>query len=278
MDALWSSLDVDDKRALRLCCTAMRDAVDAHASGLEGQVDAPVLSPTTCSRLVCVNTLTLRSMACLRGMLVETPQPGEFFPRLQSLRLILHEGGTTIEGAADYQAVANAAPWLTQLSMRPPVSATALSQKMSALLSAFGKLEDLALPLVNLRILKVECYEVDGDDVAINAVSELAPLAAMVNMQSLIMHSCFGVTELSPLIAMRLDMWYCTGLYDLALLTAMVKLQRLDMRYCTGVTNLSPLAAMVSTQSLNISGCTAASNLAPLGAMLRINRGELNGR
>ncbi|KAG1660306.1 hypothetical protein FOA52_003327 [Chlamydomonas sp. UWO 241] len=96
MDALWSSLGTDDKRALRLCCTAMRDAVDARASSLEEQDDAPlgciaVLSPTTFARLSGVRTLTLRSMACLRGMVVGTPQPGAAFPRLQSLRLILEE-------------------------------------------------------------------------------------------------------------------------------------------------------------------------------------------
>ncbi|KAG1660085.1 hypothetical protein FOA52_011151 [Chlamydomonas sp. UWO 241] len=100
MDALWSSLGTDDKCALRLCCKAMRDAVDTHASVLQGQNDAPVLSPTTCARLVCVNTLTLRSMACLRGMLVETPPPGAAFPRLQSLHLLLHE--------AEYDAMAAA--------------------------------------------------------------------------------------------------------------------------------------------------------------------------
>ncbi|KAG1661353.1 hypothetical protein FOA52_002467 [Chlamydomonas sp. UWO 241] len=139
IDALWSSLGKDDKRALRLCCTTMRDAVDAHASGLEGQGSASVLSATTCARLVCINSLTLRSMACLRGMLVETPQPGAVFPRLQALRLILDEGyGATIEDAADCQAIFSAAPWLSQLSMRPPASATALPLQMAALLSACG--------------------------------------------------------------------------------------------------------------------------------------------
>ncbi|KAG1660574.1 hypothetical protein FOA52_005110 [Chlamydomonas sp. UWO 241] len=128
MDALWSSLCTDDKRALRLCSTAMRDAVDAHAGGLEGQYNAPALSHITCARLCCVNTLTLRSMACLRRMLVETHQPGASFPRMQSLRLILHEGGDAIEDAADYQAISNTAPWLTQLSMMLPASATALPQ------------------------------------------------------------------------------------------------------------------------------------------------------
>jgi hypothetical protein len=89
MDALWPSLSTDDKRALRLCCTEMRDAVDAHVIGLDGPRDATVLSQATCARLPIATALTLRSMACLRGMV--PPQPGGGFPRLQSLRLLLDE-------------------------------------------------------------------------------------------------------------------------------------------------------------------------------------------
>ncbi|KAG1673565.1 hypothetical protein FOA52_003865 [Chlamydomonas sp. UWO 241] len=44
-----------------------------------------MLSSATCTRLCDLHTLTLRSMACLRGMI----QPGAAFPRLQSLRLDL---------------------------------------------------------------------------------------------------------------------------------------------------------------------------------------------
>jgi hypothetical protein len=98
MDALWPSLCTDDKRALRLCSTAMRDAVDAHASSLEGPAESPVLSRATCARLSGVRMLKLSSMECLRGMLVTPPQPGAFFPRLQSLRLPLadhHQHGVS---------------------------------------------------------------------------------------------------------------------------------------------------------------------------------------
>jgi hypothetical protein len=91
MDALWGHLSTDDKRALRLCCTATRDDVDARARGLDGAPTAPVLAPATCARMSCVNNLTLRSMACLSGMLVEPPHSGGFVPRLKSLRLLLQE-------------------------------------------------------------------------------------------------------------------------------------------------------------------------------------------
>ncbi|KAG1663324.1 hypothetical protein FOA52_006283 [Chlamydomonas sp. UWO 241] len=159
MDALWPCLGTDGRRALRQCCTATRAAVDAHASGLDGgESDTTVLlSPATCSRLIGVHTLTLRSMACLRGMLVAPPhgQPGALFPHLQSLQLLLAEDGVAVAGAADYQAIATAAPWLTQLSLQLPGSATALPQHMASLLSVCSRLGNLTLyaPLKNLNQL-----------------------------------------------------------------------------------------------------------------------------
>jgi hypothetical protein len=102
---LWPSLCTDGRRALRRCCKTMRDAVDAHASSLvqwDGAIDAEALSPAACARLSGVHKLTLRSMACLRRMLVTPPQLGEaFFPRLQSLHLLLHEVGRRSGGVAD---------------------------------------------------------------------------------------------------------------------------------------------------------------------------------
>jgi hypothetical protein len=98
--ALWPSLCTDDRRALRRCCTAMRDAVDAQADRVEGQADSPVLSPAACARLNGVHTLLLRSMACMRRMLLVAPnQPlaGAIFPRLQSCAftwwVMRHEAG-----------------------------------------------------------------------------------------------------------------------------------------------------------------------------------------
>jgi hypothetical protein len=94
--SLWSSLSGDDVRALRACCTPLRDAVDAQVGALDqgpnGAAGLPaaacygaaVLSAAACARLCSVSEITLRSMACLRDMLV----PGAF-PRLQSVRLLL---------------------------------------------------------------------------------------------------------------------------------------------------------------------------------------------
>jgi hypothetical protein len=65
----------------------MREAVDAHAGCVEGQAESRVLSLDSCARLASLHTLTLRSMACLRGMLL-----GAVFPRLRSLRLDLVGG------------------------------------------------------------------------------------------------------------------------------------------------------------------------------------------
>jgi hypothetical protein len=68
----------------------MRDAVDAQAGCVEqGQGESsPVLCPATCARLHGVHTATVRSMDCLRRMLLVGPA-GAVFPRLQSLRLHL---------------------------------------------------------------------------------------------------------------------------------------------------------------------------------------------
>ncbi|KAG1679786.1 hypothetical protein FOA52_012697 [Chlamydomonas sp. UWO 241] len=286
MDALWSNLETDDKRALRLCCTVIRDAVDAHASCLEEQGDAPVLSPTTCARLACVNTLSLRSMACLRGMLVESPQPGAFFPRLQSLRLILHEGGVAIEDPADYQAIAiaGALGWLTQLSLRPPASATALPQQMAALLSACGKLEDLRLHADGVRTLSrladIGALAAAGTQLlrlsllCCCSLSNLAPLSALANLQSLYINGCVGVSDLMPLTAVAklqsLDLRGCIT-SDLAPLTSMVNLQSLDISNCYRLTDLTPRTVLVNSPSLDISGCKCVSSLASLTDLVNLH-------
>jgi hypothetical protein len=93
--ALWPSLSTDDRRALRGCSTTIRDAVDALADCVvQGQAEspAPALSGTTVARLVGVHTVTLRSMTCLRRMLLVAPDHGPaggVFPLLKSLKLHL---------------------------------------------------------------------------------------------------------------------------------------------------------------------------------------------
>jgi hypothetical protein len=94
---LWPCLGADGIRALRSCCTPLRDAVDAHVSSLDGPSDAPVLSAAACARLCMVDTVTLRSMPCLRDMrLASQPHP---FPRLTSLRVLIDKVGRSA-GAA----------------------------------------------------------------------------------------------------------------------------------------------------------------------------------
>ncbi|KAG1661783.1 hypothetical protein FOA52_003704 [Chlamydomonas sp. UWO 241] len=63
--SLWPIQSTDDRRALRVCCSTMRDAVDAQTGVVEGQRESPVLCPATCVRLNGVTTLTLRSVTCL---------------------------------------------------------------------------------------------------------------------------------------------------------------------------------------------------------------------
>jgi hypothetical protein len=70
------------------------DAVEAVADCVvQGQAETPFLSGTSVARLAGVHTATLRSMACLRRMLLVAPAQGgpagAVFPRLTSLRLHL---------------------------------------------------------------------------------------------------------------------------------------------------------------------------------------------
>ncbi|KAG1657003.1 hypothetical protein FOA52_012004 [Chlamydomonas sp. UWO 241] len=246
--ALWHHVpDPDDRRALRACCKATRNAVERHASGLEGQGNAPVLSPATCARLSCVHALTLRSMACVRGMLGA-------FRRLQSTRLLLDQGGAAIEDAADYQAIAYAAPWLTHLGLQLPASATALPPQLGALLSGCSKLEDLEL--------RAEGRSQLVDVGALAAGTQLLRLG--------LSNFCSSLTDLAPLSAMAslacLDIPNWTAVSDLAPLAVMVKLRSLNISGCVGVLDLTPLGALENLQSLNISGLNV-SDLAPLGAL-----------
>jgi hypothetical protein len=80
----------DDRRALRLCCSTMRDAVDAQTGCVEQGESSPVLCPATCARLHGVHTATLRSMDCLRRMLLvggrRLPSPPVAAPSLGGSR------------------------------------------------------------------------------------------------------------------------------------------------------------------------------------------------
>jgi hypothetical protein len=100
--AMWPSQSTDDRRALRLCSASMRDAVDAQAGRVEqGALSPCVLCPATCTRLHDVHTATLRSMDCLRRMLLVGPA-GTAFPHLQSLRLHLVRTPSLTQRTAPY--------------------------------------------------------------------------------------------------------------------------------------------------------------------------------
>ncbi|KAG1672504.1 hypothetical protein FOA52_002813 [Chlamydomonas sp. UWO 241] len=267
---LWPSLCTDDRRALRLRCKTMRDAVDAQAGVVkQGQADSSpavvVLCPATCARLDGETTLTLRSTAFLQRMLPVAPA-GAVFPRLQSLRL--HLGAAAIESIAEYKVVASSSPWLTHLSLELPASATALPQLMAGVLSTCSKLKDLAIlsqALINLQSLNISYLD---------SVPDLGPLTAMVNLKSLDISYLDGVTDLATLIAMvdlqSLNISYLDAISDLARLTALVNLKRRTMRGCDALSDLAALTHMVNLQKLNIDGCNCGSHLTPLTALLNL--------
>ncbi|MDD5319609.1 MAG: COR domain-containing protein, partial [Methylococcales bacterium] len=100
-------------------------------------------------------------------------------------------------------------------------------------------------------------------------LDDLAPLAALVNLQQLI---CYGtqVADLFPLAALvnlrQLDCSY-TQVVDLAPLAALVNLQQLNC-YGTQVVDLSPLAALANLQQLDCSE-TSIVDLSPIVPLIQ---------
>ncbi|KAG1656119.1 hypothetical protein FOA52_007818 [Chlamydomonas sp. UWO 241] len=297
VQSLWSSLCGDDLRALRACCTPLRDAVDAQVNVLDQGPSggAHVLSAATCARLGGVNKMTLRTMACVRAMLVDLPCA---FPWLLSVRLLLHKKGDgVVKEAADYQAVASTAPWLTQLSVQLPASATTLPQHMASLLSVCSKLEDLTLD-VHDESKPVYMQQVsslsDVDALAAagplllslqlpscSSLANLEPLRALGNLQSLDISHCIKVSDLAPLGTVAnlqsLNISSCYRVSDLTPLGALVNLQSLDISRCIKVSDLAALRSLVNLQRLDTSRCDDVSDLSPLGALVNLQSLDISG-
>jgi hypothetical protein len=203
------------------------------------------------------------------------------------------QGAAAIKDPADYEAIARTAPFLTELSLKLPASATALPQQMATLLSACSKLVDLALhaydegqymvPVSSLvdvdALLSVGTQLLHLKLPGCTSLTNLAPLRGLVNLQSLDIRS-YKVSDLTPLGALvnlqRLDMSCCYEVSDLAPLAAMLKLQSLDISGCHEVRDLAPLGALVSLQSLDMYYCHEVSDLAPLGALMKLQKLSLS--
>jgi hypothetical protein len=118
------------------------------------------------------------------------------------------QAGAPIEDAADYDAVASTSPFLTELSLKLPASATALPQQMAALLSACSKLEDLTLHAYDKATWLSSLVDVDalarGTRLLhlrlpnCSSLTDLAPLRPLVNLKSLSIRGCTNVSDLAP--------------------------------------------------------------------------------
>jgi Leucine-rich repeat (LRR) protein len=188
--------------------------------------------------------------------------------------------------AADYRAIASAAPWLTKLSLKLPVSATALPQQMAALLAACTKLEDLALhsdyqaELLDIIALAAGTQLLRLSLTGCPHLDNLAPLSALVKLQSLDISSCESVYDLAPLATLvnlqSLDMSACANLTDLAPLGALVNMRSLNMCDSPEVSDVAPLATLVNLQSLDMSNCHYVTDLAPLAALVNMQTLDIN--
>jgi hypothetical protein len=156
------------------------------------------------------------------------------------------KGADVIQDAADYQAIASTAPFLTHLSVQLPASATTLPQHMASLLSACSKLVDLA----------VDVYDETNTIHMFHASSllDVQALAAGTQLLSLQLPCCYRLTNLAPLGALMN--------------------QILHIRDCYNVDDLARLGALVDLQELGMSECGHRSDLPP-PLQRRINCGEL---
>jgi hypothetical protein len=199
------------------------------------------------------------------------------------------EGDAAIEDPAEYEAIARSAPFLTEVSLKLPASATALPQQMASLLSACSKLEDLTLhaydkaawtPPVS-SLVDVDALLAAGPQLlhlrlpSCTSLTNLAPLRGLVNLQSLDMSWCTKVSDLVSLAALvnlqSLNICGCRRVSDLAPLAALLSLQSLDMSACHGVRDLAPLGALAKLRSLDMSWYTKVSDLAPLTALVNLH-------
>jgi hypothetical protein len=105
------------------------------------------------ARLVClVCTMRAGSSAWPHGRMGAWPMGAPFSPSTTTAaaepnapHAATGQGTAAIEGPADYEAIASASPFLTQLCLELPANATAVPQEMDGVLSACNKLEDLEI-------------------------------------------------------------------------------------------------------------------------------------
>ncbi|KAG1657265.1 hypothetical protein FOA52_010836 [Chlamydomonas sp. UWO 241] len=220
-------------------------------------------------------------------MLVAPPQAGAF-PRLKSLAVDLED---EIQ-LAEYQVLAAAAPWLTALmTLAAPYEETDLPAEMAQMLAACTR-------LTSLRLCDQSCEDdgkallqgIDAHSAATNlrslnftrceAVSDLSPLASMVNLKSLTMDNTCA-SDLAPLSTLvnqvELDMGCSYLVSKLVPLSTLVNLHELSISECTDVSDLAPLSTMVSMQTLRMCDDTAVSDLTPLSTMVSLQTLDMHG-
>ena len=146
--------------------------------------------------------------------------------------------------------------------------------------------------LCQLSALKLGCT---------TAVTDLAPLAALTEMESLWLHApcaadlkplaalhklrvlrldlCGAVADITPLTQLRslrvLELDGAVKVADLAPLAALPRLNILTVRRCPGLLDIAPVAELRELTHFGLHGSPLVSDLAPLGRLTRLTSLEL---
>ena len=88
-------------------------------------------------------------------------------------------------------------------------------------------------------------------------LSDLKPVAKLLNLQKLILSECSNIKTLRPLASCK-------------------KLQSLSIAGCRKISDLAPLVKMKELQNLDIQGCTQIANISPLAKLKELRYLSLN--
>ena len=104
--------------------------------------------------------------------------------------------------------------------------------------------------------------------------TDLSPVAALTNLQSLDLSGTIRLQDVSPLSSLinlqEIHLNHCVSVTDLAPLANLSALERLSLPYCKKVQHLEPLAALRSLTTLDLTRCVAVSDYRPLSGLTRL--------
>jgi internalin A len=112
-------------------------------------------------------------------------------------------------------------------------------------------------------------------------VSDLAPLAGLKQLQTLILDGCTGVADLAPLAGLKqlreLNLCRCPDIVDISPLRNLDKLRNLSFVACEHITDFWPIGAFGQMQELWLTDCARLADLAALAGLEQLQKLYLSG-